>query len=84
MPVEIDQCQPDGLTVKFAPFIFDTYQEAFDFILEVDELNRKSMMESREKTKKLIAGFKFNRPLDGFDVKCGDKAAALAARRKHK
>jgi hypothetical protein len=53
LPVEIDQCQPDGLTVKFAPFIFDTYQEAFDFILAVDELNRKSMMESRKRMKKM-------------------------------
>mgnify|MGYP001615273656 CR=1 FL=1 len=40
MKVSIESISPDGLSVKFQnDFIFDTWQEAFDFIKKVEEFS---------------------------------------------
>jgi hypothetical protein len=38
--VKIKSIQPDGLAVSFnEPFIFDTWEEAFNFIIAVEKAN---------------------------------------------
>ena len=48
MPVKIDNQQPDGLNVQFGSFLFDTWEEAFQFILFVEKEYRKKMLTDEE------------------------------------
>ena len=64
MRVIIESIQPDGLSVKFDQgFIFDTWAEALEFIVTVDELERKMNKRANERAKKAVKEMMKRNPL---------------------